>query len=304
MMKIKRFSISAAISARVFMTALALMVSGSLFMTDAQVKKVKGEFTYYGDKNDSPAACKRKALEGARLDALSKEFGTIVTQDVLQSDRVDANGETNKFFSLSETEVKGEWIADEGNPAYEVSLDNEDNLVVKCRVAGTAKEITNEAVDFEALVLRNGNTKGNESTEFKTGDNLFMYVTAPIDGYMAAFLLQEDGRVIKMLPYRGDPGQEVKLKKNYDYVFFDPSKASGTFGEIDPYEMYAPDGVEFNKMYVVFSPNPFSLPLTKVASDQLTYTPEDEFSKWLVKTRRNDSKMGVKQINLKIYPPQ
>ncbi len=300
MMKIKKINFMATM----FMVALALLASGPIFMANAQVKKVKGEYTYYGDKNDSPAMSKRKALEGARLDAISKEFGTIVTQDVLQSDRIDANGETNKFFSLSETEVKGEWIADEGTPVYEVSLDKDDNLVVKCRVAGTAKEITNEAVDFEALVLRNGNTKGNASTDFKSGDNLFMYVTTPVDGYMAAFLLQEDGRVIKMLPYRGDPGQEVKLTKNYDYVFFDPSKAAGSFGEIDPYEMYAPDGVEFNKMYVVFSPKAFSLPMTKVGSDQLTYTPEDEFSKWLVKARRNDSKMGVKQINLKIYPPQ
>ena len=289
--------------------SLAMSVGGGAVLlasadAAAQVKKVNGIYTYYGDKNDSPAMSKRKALEGARLDAISKEFGTIVTQDILQADRVDANGETNKFFSLSATEVKGEWIADEGQPAYEVSLDKDDNLVVTCRVAGTAKGITNEAVDFEALVLRNGSTKGNASTEFHTDDNLYMYASAPLDGYIAAFLLQEDGRVIKMLPYRQDPGQEVKMKKNYDYIFFDPTKANGSFGEIDPYAMSAPDGVEFNKMYVIFSPKPFSLPMTKVGDDMLTYTPEDEFSKWLVKTRRNDPKMGVKQINLKIFPPK
>lgn len=53
------------------------------------VKKVSGTYTYYGDKNDSPAMAKRKALEGARLDAISREFGTIVSQDVLQADRID-----------------------------------------------------------------------------------------------------------------------------------------------------------------------------------------------------------------------
>ena len=98
MMNFKSLSLWALSSARICFAALTLMASGAFFMADAQVKKVKGEYTYYGDKNDSPAMSKRKALEGARLDALSKEFGTIVTQDVLQSDRVDANGEVNKFF--------------------------------------------------------------------------------------------------------------------------------------------------------------------------------------------------------------
>lgn len=68
---------------------------------------MSGNYTYYGDINDSPAECKRKALEGARIDALSQEFGTIVSQDVLQADRIDSNGESNKFLSLSATEVKG-----------------------------------------------------------------------------------------------------------------------------------------------------------------------------------------------------
>ena len=176
----------------------------ALFIPDnavAQVKKVSGNYTYYGDKNDSPAMSKRKALEGARLDAISKEFGTIVTQDVLQADRVGSDGETSKFFSLSATEVKGEWIADEGNPTFVVSLDGDDNLVVNCRVSGTAKAITNESVDFEALALRNGNTKGNASSEYKSGDDLMLSVTAPVDGEISVFLLDEAGDVTLMLPY-------------------------------------------------------------------------------------------------------
>ncbi len=36
--------------------------------------------------------------------------------------------------------------------------------------------------------------------------------------------------------------------------------------------------------------------------EELPSMSEDDFSKWLVKSRRNDSKMGVRQMNLKIYP--
>lgn len=271
-------------------------------MADSKVKKVQGQFTYYADKTDSPASAKRKALEGARLNAISSEFGTIVSQDVLQADRMGADGESTKFFSLSASEVKGEWIADDGEPVYETSLDKDDNLVVVCRVKGTAKEITNEAIDFEAMALRNGTTKGNASTDYHDGDNLFLYVSTPCDGYLGVYLLDESENVITMFPYSQDPNQEGKLKKGYDYILFDPSKAEGNFGEIDAFGIAAPEDIEFNKLYVVFSPSAFSRPMARTGEDGLRRIAEDDFSKWLVRSRRNDPKMGVKQINLKLHP--
>lgn len=279
-----------------------LLIAAQPAMADSKVKKVSGQYTYYADKSDSPASAKRKALEGARIDAISKEFGTIVSQDIQQADRLGSDGESTKFFSLSASEVKGEWIADDGEPEYEVGLDKDDNLVVTCKVTGRAKEITNEATEFEALALRNGTTKGNASTDYRDGDNLFLYVTTPCDGYLGVYLLDETGSVITMFPYSQDPSQEGKLKKNYDYVLFDPSKAGGTFGDIDAFGIAAPEEIEFNKMYVIFSPTSFSHPMTRTGEDGLRRISEEDFSKWLVKSRRNDAKMGVKQINLKLYP--
>ncbi len=268
------------------------------------IKTVKGEFTYYGDKSTSPAECKRLALEGARLAALSKEYGTIVTQDVLQADRVGPKGESNKFLSLSATEVKGEWIADEGEPEFDISLDKEDNFVVTCRVKGKAREISNESVDFNALVLRNGNKPGNASTEFHDGDDLYLYFTAPTDGFVSVYLGLEDGNVYQMLPYLMDTKGEAKIKKGYDYVFFDATKAEGTFGTPDQFRISCDGEVEFNKLYVLFSPSYFAKPVTRPRSsaEELPSLSEEDFSKWLVKTRRNDPRMGVRQMNLKIYP--
>lgn len=285
-------------------TAACAILMVQTAVADSSVKKVSGNYTYYGDKNDSPAMSKMKALEGARLDAISKEFGTIVTQDVLQADRIDSKGETSNFFSLSSTEVKGEWIADDGEPTFVVSLGNDDCLIVNCRVNGTAKSISNDAIEFEAVALRNGNTKGNSSTEYHQGDDLFLSFTAPVDGYVSVFLMGNNGDVNKMLPYQQDSRQEVKVKKNYDYIFFDPSKGTGEFGEVDAFCIGTDGEIEFNKLYVVFSPNPFSIPVLHPAKSDITlpYLTEEEFSKWLVKNRRNDPKMGVKQINLKLYP--
>lgn len=293
MIQLKRIATAAA---AVFMAVAAVAAP--------PVKTVKGEYTYYGDKTTSPAECKRLALEGARLDALSKEFGTIVTQDVMQADRIDSNGESNKFLSLSSTEVKGEWIADEGEPEFEISLDKDDNFVVHCKVKGKAREISNETTEFDARVLRNGTKIGNAATEFYDGDDLYLYFTAPVDGFVSVFLSLEDGNVYQMLPYLGDTKGEAKVKKGYDYVFFDPTKAEGNFGVPDQFRIATAGVIEFNKIYVVFSPSYFAKPVMRGRSSmaELPSLSETDFSKWLVKTRRNDPKLGVKQMNLKIYP--
>lgn len=266
------------------------------------IKTVTGEYTYYGDGTTSPADCKRNALEGARLDALAKEFGTIVTQDVMQADRIDSNGETNKFLSLSSTGVKGEWIADDGEPQYDVTLDNEGNMVVHCKVKGKAREISNESVDFEAYVLRNAPLRQAASTDFYNGDKLYMYFCPSEDGYVSVFLSLEGGKVYQMLPYLNGNSGEAKVKKGYDYVFFDVTKAEGDFGDIDPFVITCPDAIEFNKIYVVYSPSYFARPIMKMGDQRLYEMSEEDFTKWLVKTRRNDPRLNVKQMNLKIYP--
>ncbi len=286
------------------MTAVVAIFMATTAVAASPVKTVKGEYTYYGDKATSPAECKRLALEGARLDALAKEYGTIVTQDVLQADRIDSKGEANKFLSLSSTEVKGEWIADDGEPEFEITLDKDDNLVVRCKVKGKAREISNESTEFDARVLRNGTKPGNASTDFYDGDDLYLYFTAPVDGYVSVFLSLEDGNVYQMLPYLSDTKGEAKVKRNYDYVFFDPTKAEGTFGTPDQFRIATAGVIEFNKIYVVFSPSYFAKPVMRARNsmEELPSMSEDDFSKWLVKSRRNDSKMGVRQMNLKIYP--
>lgn len=268
------------------------------------IKTVTGEYTFYGEKSDSPAECKRQALEGARLKALAKEFGTIVTQDVLQADRVDSKGESNTFLSLSSTEVKGEWIADDGDPVFEISFDNNDNIIVHCKVKGKAREISNESTEFDAKVLRNGTNPGNASSEFYEGDDLYLYFTAPVDGFVSVFLSLEDGNVYQMLPYLSDTKGDAKIKKGRGYVFFDPSKADPSFGTPDQFSIATDGDIEFNKIYVIFSPSYFAKPITRPRNsiEELPSMSESDFSKWLVKTRRNDPKLGLKQMNLKIYP--
>lgn len=266
------------------------------------VRTVTGEYIYYGNATDSPSECKRKALQHARIEAL-KTFGTIVSQNTFQTERENGKDSESTFLSLSETEVKGEWLGDIGDPEYEVTFANDDTLVVKCRIKGRARELSNEAADFETLVLRNGSHRKNADTSFRNGDDMYLYFTSPIGGNLSVFLQDESGETYCLLPYSTSPDSDVKVKKNFEYVFFDRSRAGTDFGTVDELTLTADGHREYNKVYVVFSPNPFSLPAVRFRSEG---TPPsiggEDFSRWLVKSRRNDPKMGVKQIMISIDP--
>ena len=262
---------------------------------------VKGEYTFYGDGSHSRDECKRMALEGARLEALRAEFGTTVTQDIVQHDLVNDGGEPTYFSALSSTEVKGEWIADTDEPKYSFSVDDEGNLVVKCTVRGRAREISNETVDFHTLALRNGNEERFADTSYKNGDELKLLLKAPVDGYAAVYLIGEDRKAYALLPYLNDPVGEVKLKRGKEYVFFDIEKADSSHGPVDVLIMTTDAPREYNRLYVVFSPNRFSRAVDTYTDEVTPRTLSfEEFNRWIAKCRKVDPKMGVKIINLEI----
>lgn len=280
-----------------FMTAIL-----PLKARETDIKTVSGEATWYDDGTLSRVDCMARALEQAKINALSKEFGTIISQDIIQSDRIVNGREANDFLVLSATEVKGEWISEIGEPRYEFSRDANENLIVTCHVRGTARAISNESVAFNALVLRNGEQERYADTRFYDGDEMKLLVNAAADGYLSVFLQDEKGRVYGLLPYTRDSKSEVKIKKDRNYVFFKENDKE--FGPSDALIMTAPDNREYNRLFVLFSPSPFSRPVMQTGPEGIPSIKSEEFSKWLVKVRRNDRQMGVKAINIEILPPK
>lgn len=268
----------------------------------ADVVSVSGVATYYDDGTHSRVECERLAAEQARIDALAKKFGTIVSQDILQADRIVGNREQNDFLALSATEVKGEWIADEGKPEYEYSRDAKENLIVTCRIKGKAKEISNEAAAFDALVLRNGTRKANADNRFRDGDDMFLYFNTSVNGFLSVFLEDEEGKVYLLLPYPKDTRTRVAVKKDTEYIFFSPDHVGDQIGaDVEEVYLTGSDHTEYNRVFVVFSPEYFSRPVMD-ASQGLPVMKSEEFNKWLIKSRRNDSRMNVKSMNLQIMP--
>lgn len=279
---------------------LGLISSERVSARETEIKTVIGEATWYDDGTMSRKECMKRALENARIDALSKNFGTIISQDIIQSDKVTHGRETNDFLSLSSTEVKGEWISDIGEPEYIFSHDAEENLIVTCRVRGTARAISNEEVAFKALILRNGERDVNADTRFRDGDEMKLLFNSAADGYVNVYLQDENERVYGLLPYPRDSKSEVHVKKDRKYLFFNGN--DNEFGPSEEMIMTASDSKEYNRIFVLFSTEPFSRPVMQKDASGIPSMKSDDFSKWLIKTRRNDSRMGVRAINIEIEP--
>lgn len=267
--------------------------------------EVSAEYIYYADPSQSLKEAKAAAIESARIAALGNKYGTLITQDILSQ----MNNKDSYFSLLSSIEVKGEWIEDLITPETKiVEILENDVQVIKAKVKGLARPISNSAADFEVLALRNGiDHQRFCDTNFKEGDKLYLYFKSPVDGYMAAYLIDEKQQVFCLLPQENSSDGQQKVIHNKEYVFFS-EKLDADFKYQDGMRVTCEsEGVELNRIYVMFSPNPFVKPIDQeggTVGDKHLVLPRQlsmkEFSRWMNNVYARDKKMGRKVIRLKI----
>ena len=265
-----------------------------------KVYSVCGEYTYYNEGNQTTNEAKRIALENARIQALANEFGTIISQSTTQQETA-LNGKESSYFSqLNASEVKGEWLEDVGEPKYEISV-VEDMIIVKCSICGKAREISNDAVDFTATILRNGTEAKFADVKFHDQDDMYLQFKSPVDGYVSAYLVDETQNAYCLLPYGNDADGQQQVKHNEEYIFFSVKKAKEEADLVDEYTLTCNNEIERNQIYVIFSPKPFTK-ATDEGEDNLQprHLEFKDFQKWLTTRRKRDTQMGVKVMHLEI----
>ena len=284
---------------RIAFIALALCV-----FTAAVAQKpvtVCGEYTYYAPENVTPAQAKQVALQRARVAGLIQAFN----QTVYQSNTTvvtNRNGESSvDLYSFGGSDARGEWIEDTEEPRYTIIYE-QDMLVVKAEVCGKAREIKSAGIDIEAQVLRNGIENRFESDTFNSGDDLYLWFKSPVDGYLTVWLLDRGSQTVYcLLPYRSSSQGAVEVKRDQSYVFFHQDRKLKDWQYIDEYTLTASAAVEWNEVYVVFSPNPYAK-ATVNASDALAprELPFKDFSAWLTRCQTKDPDMTISKQLIEI----
>lgn len=266
----------------------------SVVLCAQRTEKVRAEYIYHAPENVTLEAAKRTALERAKLQAIADEFGTVVSQSNTTF-ITNQNGESNlDFFSLGGSEVKGEWIETFGEPEYSISYEQE-MLVVKVSVSGRIREIVSAQIDFKAEVLCNGTDLKFARTDFKSGDDLYLYFQSPVDGYLTVYLLDDVSQMAYcLLPYKSSSEAVSPIEHDKPYIFFSAAHAGEKAHEVDEYTMTCSRPQEHNTLYIIFSPNEFakanSNNVDELLPQELSF---EEFQKWLVKGRNRDKEMEV-----------
>lgn len=270
-------------------TALVLSIS---IHAAVPVKTICGDYTYVVPENVSREEAKRVAAERARIEALAAEYGTIVSQDntTYISSR---NGKGDVLFqSLGGSDVRGEWLSDIEEPTYRFSVDERTGeTAVYARVCGKAREITRSEVPLQVRVLRNGIQPNHESEAFRAGDDLYVSFLSPVGGYVAVFLMDEDGQAVCMLPYQSQAEGAYAVVADREFVFFSKAQASQAERPIvDEYVMTCAGEQETDYLYLVFSTQPFSKPAMPSGIIGL-----EDFHAWRARLLKRDEHAQVLQ---------
>lgn len=290
---------------RVALRIIALI--GVMLMTAprayaADDKAVKGTYTYYGHPGMSMVEAREKALEGAQSEALREAFGTLVSQDVVQTNEIVNDKEKMAFLSSTRSTVRGEWIASTGAPEYDERM--EDGApVVTCRVSGRGRRLSNKAPDLIANAL-SAPDKRAVSSDFGDSQDIFVYLKSPErDVFVMICLEDEEGMVYKMFPFENTPAQAT-FKKGYDYILFDKDRKTPGLGDMPGDGLFiTTDKLALNRLYVVYSPNYFRKGNWIFNEDaNLDIMTSNEFNKLMIELRRADEEMGMKVINLSVKP--
>ena len=260
-------------------------------------KTVSVSYTYYANESQSIEEAKRIALERAMIQAISDEFGTAISQTNITS-IANNNGQSKvNFSSISMSDLQGEWIETIGVPVYDINYD--DNIVmVRCSVKGLIRKKSQATIDFDVKLLRNTPSLNYESTEFKDGDNLYLYFTSPLDGYLSVYFIDEQSNAYCILPYRNQ-NYVYKVSANTEYIFFSKNKSKvEDLSDTDEYVMTCNNSSILNRLYVIFSPNKFHKAVDSIESQAMPrILSHENFMKWLSKNRNMDIDMNVRHID-------
>ncbi|MGN0086763.1 MAG: DUF4384 domain-containing protein [Alloprevotella sp.] len=290
-----------------FCTFLLLLTATSAVSAQQQGEvAVSAEDAYQVSETETLAQAKIKAVERAKIKALEQKFGTIVSgSNILRQSSTTTNGsETTRteFRSLSQSDVKGLWIANTREPKVSLSLKHGD-LFVEVSVEGLARELKSAGIDLKASVLRQADDERSASTRFRNGDNVYLSFKSPMDGYLAVFLYGEDDEVYTALPYAKNPGQPYRVKGGENYIFFSRAHSPENLRPYFPqrgYILQATEKDEINRLRIVFSPNFFSLSNASKETGGIFVTDYRDFDQWLISCRRSDEKMQVIDYDITI----
>ncbi len=209
------------------------------------------------------------ARQQARLQAIETLFGTYVSKDAY----VDVSDGKTAISIHSTSELKGEWLKTDAETFHEESRKIKDEygerleIWIVCELKGKVREIETPLIGYSFSTL-SCPEETCEALEFKNGQSFYMNFQTPEDGYLSIYLVDES-QAYRILPYQEMPSSylhTIPVKADKKYTFFSTRKS---FDYFEDYMYFMADEIyletekekELFKVYVLFSPDPYSKPI-------------------------------------------
>lgn len=261
------------------------------------IERVSATYEYISDNIDeSPEEARRKAIERAREKALEEKFGIDVSRinTTYIQNRSGDNNDVLDMFSLGGSSVRGEWIETIEEKIIEERYER-GFWFVKVRVSGKARSILSENIDISAVFVNDIDDRYPRN-QYNNGDDIFLRFQSPVTGSLCVYLIDAEQNAYCILPYSSvSIGCQI-IEANKDYIFF-----SKEFDRLaDEYVLQTQKSVEYNALYVVFSPNEFTKARDYDGGQNWKQEPMPrvlpyvDFLKWLSRNQIKDEKMVVK----------
>lgn len=292
---------------RISLALFALCLAMICFSND--IVRVSTTYEYVSNNpNETPDQAKQTAISRAKMKALEEAFGLDVSSvnTVLQRNKTDGKqaSSSSDMFSLRETSVHGEWIADTCEP--EILTINYQNgfWMVKVRVEGKARNHAKEKTDIRYALINNTHDRQNRD-QYLDGDDVFLRFSSPVNGSLCVYLVDEEHNAFCLLPYPSVKTGSQPIEANKDYLFFSQEEDRTA----EEYTLNSQHSSEQNVVYIVYTPNI----LTKANDRQSGTNWRDEpmprqlaykdFIAWLAKNQTKDEDMVVKTEVITIRKP-
>lgn len=273
-------------SKRIF-TALCLLmtIGGNVFAQ--KIMTVSDTYVYQAPTNISLEQAKINAVEQAKLFIIAQNFGTVIGVSNTSITKTRNGVSNSQFVTFAESDVKGEWLETIGKPQIDIKYDRW--LVITVKIKGVIREIVSAGIDISAKILRNGIDEKSESDTFYNGDDFFVSFLSPVDGYLTIYMYDMNN-VVRLWPRAGSDEGAQKIEAANPYVFFQGARTVDGIRSI--YHLTAETASDINRIYIIFSPRPYSHPNDRVLEGYPVIS-FDDFQSWLSRARKSDYSMIV-----------
>lgn len=286
---------------------------------DPKIKTVTAEYDYPLSSKDTPEEGKLKAIEQAQFKAIANEFGSAMTKTSHFIINTLNEKSTTRFDNYVYSDVNGEWIETISEEANLIS--DKGMLVYHVKVKGKIRELVNNKIDIDWAILSNGTDPKRDKLKndtFLAGDYMYIYFMSPVAGYLAVYLADcGDNQTVQcLIPYKGSAEGAMKIEPNRPYIFFSLEDIDNSLRtKVGRIKVNAHDQVDYNQLYLVFSPNEFVKVVDKESddADHIVYdsqgrkinllprqTESGRFQHWLGSSRIKDPDMQVVHTFFKI----